>query len=109
MTDSSLTAGPGQAAYKLNPLIQLHWRLFDEDWLIFEVLSGQTHQIDKVTAAVLMSFEAGKVLSFSELIGVLAREFNIIVDNAGAAPIASVLDRLCALGLIQPPTLHAVV
>lgn len=109
MTDSSLTAAPGQAAFKLNPLIQLHWRQFDGDWVVFEVLSGQTHQIDKVTAAVLMSFEAGKALSFTELLVVLAREFKIIVDDAGAAPIVSVLDRLSALGLIQPPTLHAAV
>ena len=109
MTDSSLTAALRQAVYKLNPLTQLHWRQLDGDWLIFEVLSGQTHQIDKVTAAVLMSFEAGEALSFAELLLVLGDEFSVIVDGAGAAPIASVLDRLSALGLIQPSTVHAAV
>ena len=109
MTDSSLTVALRQAAYKLNPLIQLHWRQLDGDWLIFEVLSGQTHQIDKVTAAVLMCFEASTALSFAELLLVLAHEFGITVDDAGAPPIASVLDRLAALGLITPPTLHAAV
>ena len=109
MTDSSLTAASEQTAYILNPLIQLHWRQLDDDWVVFEVLSGQTHQIDKVTAAVLMSFEAGTALSSVELLVLLAREFNVIVDNASAAPIASVLDRLSALGLIQPHYLHAAV
>ena len=109
MTNSSLTVTSGQAAYKLNPLIQLHWRQLDDDWVVFEVLSGQTHQIDKVTAAVLMSFEEGTALSSVELLVLLAREFNVIVDNASAAPISSVLDRLAALGLIAPPTLHAAV
>ena len=109
MTNSLLTAASGQAAYNLNPLIQLHWRQIDDDWLIFEVLSGQTHLIDKLTAAVLMCFEASTVLSFAELLLVLAREFDITVDDAGAPPIASVLDRLAALGLITPNTLHAAV
>ena len=107
MTDSSLTVALRQAAYKLNPLIQLHWRQLDDDWLIFEVLSGQTHQIDKVTAAVLMCFEASTALSFAELLVVLAREFDITVADAGASVIASVVDRLAALGLITPDTLHA--
>lgn len=109
MTDASLTVALRQAVYKLNPLIQLHWRQLDDDWLVFEVLSGQTHQIDKVTAAVLMSFEASTALSFAELLVVLAHEFGVTVDGAGAPPIASVLDRLAALGLITAPTLHAAV
>ena len=109
MTDGSLTVALQQAVYKLNPLIQLHWRQLDDDWLIFEVLSGQTHQVDKVTAAVLMCFEAGTALSFAELLVVLAREFGIIVDDEDALPIASVVDRLAALGLITPDTLHAAV
>ena len=109
MIDSSLTPALRQAVYKLNPLIQLHWRQLDDDWLIFEVLSGQTHQIDKLTAAVLMCFEGSTALSFAELLVVLAREFDITVDDAGAPPIASVLDRLSALGLITPDTLHAAV
>lgn len=109
MTDHLLVGALQRFAYELNPLIQLHWRQLDDEWLVFEVLSGQTHQIDKVTAAVLMCFEAGTALSFAELLVELAHEFRITADDAGALPIASVVDRLAALGLITPETLHAAV
>ncbi len=100
---------PVLAVFRLNPLVQLHWRDFDGDWVLFEALSGQTHQLDAVTAAVLMCFESGASLSRPDLLATLAIDFGITMPATEAAPIWAVLDQLAALGLVIPHTPNAAV
>ena len=52
MVEGLIDMALGQAVYRLNPMVQLHWRQFGDDWVLFEALSGQTHQMAGVTVAV---------------------------------------------------------
>ena len=94
--------------WALNPCVQLHWRLIDSEWLLYEDLSGGTHSVDHLSAAVLTCFESGTVLDLHELLAQLAADLAIDVtpDQAG-----TVLQQFQALGLLLPanPTsaLHA--
>lgn len=98
-----------QPAHQLNPLVQLHWRQFDDSWVLFEALSGQTHQMTDTAVAVLMCYEMGPPLSTAELLAALARDFDTVVDATQRAPVLAVVDRLAALGLITPVAAHVAV
>jgi hypothetical protein len=40
--------------WRLNALASLHWRDWDGKWVVFDEGSGQTHQMDTLTATALM-------------------------------------------------------
>ena len=44
---------------RLNPAVDLYWRHWDSDWVVFDVASGDTHQIDELTACALLCLEEG--------------------------------------------------
>lgn len=92
---------------RINPLIKLHWRQFDDDWVVFESLSGQTHQMVPLTAAILMSFESGLPLSIPELITTLETDFDFEVDEFQIPAITLVVGQLAALGIVVTMTDHA--
>lgn len=96
-------------AHQLNPLVQLYWRQFDDCWVLFEVLSGQTHQMTGTAAAVLMCYETVSSLSTAALLAALARDFDIVIDATQAGPVVAVIDQLAALGLITPMAAHVAV
>lgn len=106
MTERSVAAGASRPVHRLNPLIQLYWRQFDEHWVLFEALSGQTHQMSSVTAAVLMCYEASPPLSSAALLAALGSDFGLVVDVTQAAQVLAVVDQLSALGLIVPVNDH---
>lgn len=93
--------------HRINPLVKLHWRQFDDDWVVFESLSGQTHQMVPMSAAILMSFESGLPLSIPALITTLETDFNFAVDEFQAPAIALVVGQLVALGIVVTMTDHA--
>ncbi|MFZ2295022.1 MAG: HPr-rel-A system PqqD family peptide chaperone [Polaromonas sp.] len=109
MTEGSFATGASQPLHQLNPLIQLYWRQFDEYWVLFEALSGQTHQMSSVTAAVLMCYEASPPRSTAALLAALVSDFGIAVDVTQAAQVLAVVDQLAALGLIVPVNDHVAV
>jgi len=83
----------------LNPRLQLHWRLIDGAWLLYEDLSGGTHIMDHLSAAVLNCFESRITFAMPDLLGELA--VNLALDVT-AAQATSVVQQLCALGLLLP-------
>ena len=109
MNEGSPATGLARPAHQLNPLVQLHWRQLDDDWVLFEALSGQTHQMTGVAAAVLMCYETGPSLSSAALLTALAHDFDIAVDATQAGPVLAVVDQLAALGLITPVAAHVAV
>ena len=88
--------------WSLNPLAALHWRCWDEEWVLFDAGSGQTHQMDPVAAATLMAIEAGPV-SMLELLSEVA--LNLSVENAADLEefVLPIVDQLIRLGLIESP------
>ena len=102
MSDSAILTSSALPAYRLNPKVQLHWRPLGADWVGFEVLSGQTHHLDSVTAAALMCFEAGDALTLPALLACLESDFGLRFGAQPATPIASAAQQFAALGLIVP-------
>lgn len=109
MNQGSPVAGLTRPVYQLNPLVQLHWRQFDDNWVLFEALSGQTHQMAGMTAVVLMCYETAPSLSTAALLAALGADFDITVDATQAIPVLAVVDQLAALGLIVPVAAHVAV
>ena len=52
--------------WQLNKLTALHWLEWDDEWTVFDVGAGQTHQMNTLTAAALMTLESSP-LSLSQL------------------------------------------
>lgn len=109
MNEGLPATGLSRPEHQLNPLVELHWRQFGDDWILFEALSGQTHQMAAATAAMLMCYEVGPPLSIAALLAALDTDFGIPVDATRAAPVSAVVDQLAALGLIIPMAAHVVV
>lgn len=42
--------------WRMNPLVTPHWRDWGGDAIVYEASSGQTHQFDPLTAAVVARF-----------------------------------------------------
>lgn len=84
----------------LNGLTSLHWRCWDEEWAVFDVGSGQTHQMDTLTAVVLMTIEASS-LDTSELMSRLAEELLIPHNQELLDTLNGILERLATAGLIE--------
>jgi len=89
-----------QAAYRLNPITQLHWCQFGDDWVLFEALSGHTHQMDTFTAVTLMTLGAMSV-KLPELVSQISEELEVPVNPELSNLLSGILERLAAAGLIE--------
>ncbi len=86
--------------WRLNPLASLHWRCWNDEWAVFDVGSGQTHQLDTLTAVTLMMLEAHPA-GLPDLVSRLAQELLLPGDQTLQAALAAVLARLQGAGLIE--------
>lgn len=99
-------AGPSITAWRLNPVIRLHWRDWGGDSVVFEELSGQTLQFDPLSAAVMACIETG-VTDLSTLGRLLAEDLGTVADGPLLDSLCTVLERLSRLGWIEPETTTA--
>lgn len=86
-------------AWQLNPLVSLHWRCWDGEWVVFDVGSGMTHQMDTLTAVTLMMFEDAPA-HLEELASSVAQELLIPNNQALADALDGVLGQLVTSGLV---------
>ena len=84
----------------LNPLVSLHWRCWDNEWLVFDVGSGLTHQLDTLTAVTLLTIEAGSI-ELSPLVQKISDELQLPVGNELSNALSPIIERLIAVGLIE--------
>lgn len=87
-------------AWHLNALVTLHWRCWDNEWAVFDVGSGQTHQMDTLTAVTLMIVEASPV-DLHELVSRVADELLVPGQTELSSALSGILERLVAAGLIE--------
>lgn len=87
--------------WRLNPSVRLNWRVLDDEWIVFESRSGQTHLLPAHAAAMLMALEAGNLLSDADLLTHLERSLEW---SASPKVIKGVVDEFARLGLIVPAT-----
>jgi PqqD family protein of HPr-rel-A system len=79
------------------------WRIWDDEFLVYNAASGQTHYLNLLAGEALRSLEA-EPGSVGELVSRLADQFEIAQDS----PLLQTIDRLIRqfdeLGLIAPST-----
>ena len=87
-------------AWKINYLANLHWRHFDDECVVFDSGSGQTHQLSRLHAVTLMLIEGGPISS-GELTDLVAAETEIDLGLELSIAISCVLDSLNHIGLVE--------
>jgi PqqD family protein of HPr-rel-A system len=87
-------------AWHLNTLASLHWRCWDDEWAVFDVGSGQTHQMDTLTAVTLMVVGDAPV-ALAELASRVAAELLVANNQELLDTLNGVLHRLVTAGLIE--------
>jgi len=87
-------------AWQLNELACLRWRCWNDEWVVYDIGSGQTHQMDTLTAVTLMMIEAA-ALDDCELVSRVATELLIPSHAELSDALNGVLERLATAGLIE--------
>ncbi len=86
--------------WQLSPLVALHWRRWDDEFVVFDVGSGQTHQLPALTAATLMMLE----LNSNDIVELTSRvsiELGIADDKDFANAVGEAVHDLQIAGLIE--------
>ena len=78
----------------------LSWRCWNDEWAVFDAGSGQTHQMDTLTAATLMIVEAAPASTF-DLLSKVSEDFIVPNDSSLSDTLAAILTRLETTGLIE--------
>lgn len=86
--------------WALNPASGLHWRCWDDEWVVFDQGSGQTHLMHPIQAATLMQFGA-QPLSFEQLLDKVAADMPTIATSDLASALSLAIDQLVGLGLLE--------
>lgn len=92
--------GEGGVAWRLHRMASLHWRGWDGEWVVFDLGSGQTHQMDTLSAATLMALDA-QAVGLPALVSRLADALQVAADQIPATTVGTILQRLQAAELIE--------
>lgn len=84
--------------WMLHPLVRLHWRQIDGEWLVHEGLCGATHMIDLLSAAVLTCLEARVPLTMTDLLDQLRTDLSM---DATSDQVGATVRQLAALSLVM--------
>ena len=107
MSDDACALGgaPGDddTLWAVPPANMLVWREFDDEFLVYNSASGQTHHLNLLAGEALCSLEA-EAAQTQELIRRLADKFEIAEDSPSLQMIDSLVRELDELGLIAPST-----
>lgn len=86
--------------WQLNPIVDLHWRVWDTDCVAFEGVSGHTAVIEPFDAAV-MSFFDGGAQSLGQLVEAVAADLGVAADEAVTEHVQGVVEQFLARGWLQ--------
>lgn len=86
--------------WHLNALASLHSREWDGEWVVFDAGSGETHQMDTLTAVTLMALQATR-MELPELLSRVADELCVPNGRDLADAVIVVLEQLTTAGLIE--------
>ena len=84
---------------RLNPLVRLHWWRSGGESVVFDEVSGGTHQMGELAAVILMLVEPGPV-STRSIVAELSRTTNEPHDRVATA-LQPAIEQLLAIGLID--------
>ena len=86
--------------WQLNGLAELHWRQWNDEWVSFDMGSGQTHQMDSLTAVTLILLEEASATQ-RELELKVSKELQVPSSKELTCALGGVLERLATTGLIE--------
>ena len=86
--------------FRLNPVVCLHWVGWDDEFVVFEETSGQTHQLDTLRAFVLNAATDGSVQSES-LLADLASVMPDELNDLSSELLNSILEEFESVGLLE--------
>ena len=89
--------------WRVNPEAELHWRHWDENWVVFNAASGQTHFINAYAATLLRELQAegrGPSLDQVTLIRHSAATLDLEPDGELTDYLNGLLGSLDELGLV---------
>lgn len=104
MTEAaSIASDPApKLLWRRHPLSDLHWRRWDDDWVVFDAGSGQTHRMDTLSAVVLLVLEDIESAGLAELGRHVADALEVAADPTLLAALDAVLQRQSIAGLVEP-------
>jgi PqqD family protein of HPr-rel-A system len=79
----------------------LHWRCWDDRWVVFDEGSGQTHLLEPLCAAILLLLEEGAA-DPDTLKCRIVGETSIPDRPALAGDLQASLEQLAGVGLVRP-------
>lgn len=88
------------AKWKVNPEFPLQWQVWDDEFVVYNTGSGDTHLLDTLAAEVLQSLER-EPADLSELIDRVVASLKIEPDSKFSDYLEQLLYDFHKLGLIQ--------
>jgi PqqD family protein of HPr-rel-A system len=95
------TAVARAPAWRINPLIELHWRDWGEDSVVLEARSGQLFQFDPLWAAMMACFEE-QPHSVAAVTDALAADLGAVADDEFRETVANAVQEFHRLGWLEP-------
>lgn len=92
---------PLESDWRVIPGSKLEWRHWRDEHAVFNALSGDTHALSDAAATVLKHLEEGS-LGFSEIVGVIGREYEVDAETDVEKTVAEIIRKLESLNLIEP-------
>lgn len=87
--------------WSINPDCQLYWRHWEEEYILFNAASSQTHYLNSFGADILHLLQE-KPMTELELSQKLSQEYDLESDEVTLRYIAGILASMDELGLIEP-------
>lgn len=86
--------------WRLNPKSTLHFRRWGHEWVVFDVASGQTHEMDSISAVVLMHCENGWI-SLSDIVSGVKTDLELSSSEPLEERVLALLAQFSGLELIE--------
>jgi PqqD family protein of HPr-rel-A system len=90
--------------WKVPDVNALVWRVWEDEFLVYNTISGQTHYLNLLAGEALRSLQA-EAAHRCELVRRLADQFRIAEDSSPLQMIDRLIREFDELGLIAPSTL----
>ena len=88
--------------WSINPACRLHWRHWDDRYLLFNAASGQTHLLTEMGANVLFALQE-RALTNTDLEAAIATPDSVSqADETFRQQLVATLEEMYSLGLIKP-------
>jgi len=87
--------------WSINSDCQLYWRHWEDDYILFNAASSQTHYLNNLGADILHFLQAHP-LTDQELNQKISEKYDLELDDDTSRYIAGILASMDELGLIEP-------